>query len=255
MRFLTFCIVVLALSSCNINSNIILKTDKYTEFTEPPVHLQKEYVIAPNDQLFFKFYKNNGFEMLGSSYTLDGDRSNRSESSQITTGTYFTVEVDGMVKLPYLGKVKLVGKTLREAEAFLESEYDDIFVQPFIILTVNNRRAIVSTGNGNSQVINLDYNNISVLEALSKVGGIAQRGKAKKIKLIRKTETGAEIYKLDLSTIDGIDMAYMPVQANDIIYVEPRKEYLKGILTEIGPYLTLLSTALTLYATSLIFTR
>ncbi len=233
----------------------MLKESKDEEFTPPPIHEQKEYVIAVNDQISFKFYKNNGFEMLGGGINLESGAGSRQDALALTSGVLFTVELDGKVKLPYLGKTELVGLTIRQAEAFLEDKYDDIFVQPFILLSVTNRRVIVSRGDGTSGVVTLSNNNISVLEALSMAGGISQRGKSRNIKVIRKTSTGSEIYKLDLSRTDGLEMAYMPVQANDIIYVEPRKQYLQGILTEIAPYLTLISTALAVYATSQILAK
>ncbi len=245
MRILSLLIVVFALSSCNINSYIMLKDNENTVFTEPPINDQKEYRIAPYDQITFRFYKNNGFEILG------GSESTASQSSQqLASSNIYNVESDGQIKLPYLGKVNLNGLTLREAEAFLEDKYDDIFVSPFIIVNVINRRVIVSRGNGASQVVTLQNNNISVLEALSLAGGIDSRGKSKSIKVIRRVLGGHEIYKMDLSSLDGLAMADMPVQANDIIYVDPRKNFAGEAVRELAPYLSIISSALLIFTVS-----
>ncbi len=227
----------------------MLKETKTTEFSQLPTNDEKEYVISVNDQLSFRFYRNNGFEMLGGINKTDGAGSTE-EGAKLASSTSFTVEQDGKVKLPYIGKVPLEGLTLRQAESFLEGMYDSIFVKPFIILGVNNRRVIISKGDGSSQVITLTNNNVSLYEALAMVGGIAQRGKARNIKIIRKTTSGSEIFKIDLSTMDHLDLAYIPVQSNDIIYVEPRKNYLQGLTQELTPYLTLLTTVIALYTTS-----
>ncbi len=242
MRFLIFLIAVVALSSCNVNSYIMLKETKNTVFTTPPVDEMTEYKIAPYDQINFRFYRNSGFEILGIG-------ANKEATTLIQSADLYNVEQDGLVKLPFLGKVKLSGLTLREAEAFLESKYDTIFVNPFILLSVSNRRLIVSRGNGLSQLITIT-NNMSVIEAISTAGGIDSRGRTKKIKLIRRVAEGHEIYKLDLSTLDGLAMAEMQVQSNDIIYVDPRKNYVNEIIRDIAPYLSIISSALVVYSIS-----
>lgn len=246
MRAICLFLVILFLGSCKINSYILLKDTENTVYAEPPINEQTEYRIAPFDQISFRFYKNSGFEILGG--TPDGS-ANQSSQQLALTNTY-NVENDGNIKLPYIGKIKLSGLTLREAEALLETKYNEIFVNPYIIVSVTNRRVIVSSGDGSSKVITLTNNNVSVLEALSLAGGISQRGQTKKVKIFRKVKEGREIYKLDLSTTEGLAYADMPVQANDIIYVEPRKNYAGELVKELAPYLSVISSAVLLLTLS-----
>lgn len=97
---------------------------------------------------------------------------------------------------------------------------------------------------------------MTVIEVISVAGGIDTRGKANSIKVLRKTESGPrEIFKLDLSTTEGLEMADMAVQANDIIYVEPRKSYGTEVLREIAPYLSIISSAVLLFSVSRNITR
>ena len=49
---------------------------------------------------------------------------------------------------------------------------------------------------------------------------------------------------MDLSTINGLTLANIKVQANDIIYVEPRFRMLNVINKEITPIVTLITTSL-----------
>ena len=51
-----------------------------------------------------------------------------------------------------------------------------------------------------------------------------------------------EIYKIDLSTIEGIKSGNMVLQSHDIIYVTPNPNYALEILSDIGPVLSLIST-------------
>ncbi|MFW5725619.1 MAG: polysaccharide export protein EpsE, partial [Bacteroidota bacterium] len=73
-------------------------------------------------------------------------------------------------------------------------------------------------------------------------------GRASKVKLIRGDLSDPQVFLIDLSTIEGVRDADMIIQANDIIYVEPRERVPQRIMENLGPYLTLLSTALLVYS-------
>ena len=85
------------------------------------------------------------------------------------------------------------------------------------------------------------------MEAIATAGGILEDGKAYKIKLIRNNPDRNKkpfVYLMDLSTINGLTLANSKVQANDIIYVEPRFRLLNVINKEITPLVTLITTSL-----------
>ena len=163
-------------------------------------------------------------------------------------GLNYLVERDGMVKLPTLGRVNLVGLSIIEAEKKLEELYSAYYKDPFVQLSVTNNRVIVSTGSGGTaQIIGIE-NNMTVVEVLARAGGITSRGNASKIKVIRNVGNTKEVYQLDLSTIEGIYQGDLIVQANDIVYVEPNPEIAREILRDITPILTLLTSMLALVA-------
>ena len=155
------------------------------------------------------------------------------------------VEFDGFAKLPSLGKVKLSGMTLREAEKYLEELYTEYYVDPFVILKVTNRRVVVFPGaGGEARVVTLINDNVNVLEALASAGGIANDGIAQKVKLIRGEGENAKVYQFDLSTIEGYKSAHIILQANDVIYVEPRLKIAQNVLGEIAPIVSILTSIL-----------
>ena len=144
--------------------------------------------------------------------------------------------------------VDVNGMTIREAEYFLEEKYDEVFIDPFLILNVTNRRVTIFPGSGgDGVVITLQNNNIKLLEALALAGGLADKGRAARIKLIRGDLADPEVYLIDLATIEGISQADIILQANDIIYVEPIGVTSRQLLGEVTPILTLLTGLLTLY--------
>ncbi len=200
----------------------------------------EEYRIAPNDELFFQLFTNEGEKLID---PLDPSRI-RQERREIT----YLVEHDGKVKLPVLGRVNISGYTLREAEKMLEKEYSAYYNRPFAQLRVTNNRVIIFPGGrgGSSQVIYLENTNTTLFEALAMAGGITD-GKAHRVKLIRGEPENPNVYEIDLSKIDGIASANLILQANDIIYIDPRERVPARIMEHITPYLTLTTTLLLIY--------
>lgn len=205
-----------------------------------------EYRLAPNDVVEFRLFANDGFKMIDLITSGGGANNN----AVIRQGFEYTLDNQGNVKLPILGLVNLDSMTLREAETHLEERYSVYYVKPFAMLKVVNRRVIVFPGEaGAARIVPLANNNTTVFEAIALAGGISSNGKANKIKLIRQTDDPGkpDVYKIDLSRIEGIQQGNIVVQSNDIIYIEGRKRLASRTLQEVTPIVSLLSTAITLY--------
>ena len=108
------------------------------------------------------------------------------------------VKPDGLVELPELGDIRLEGLTIEEAEVLLEEAYASFYKDPFVILRVQNNRVYIFPGEtGKASVVTLRNMNTTLLEVLALSGGIGNRANASKVKLIRRTEQGNEVYKMD----------------------------------------------------------
>lgn len=243
-RILGLVAICYFLASCKpLNPSIMFRTDKDYEYDEMQADTTLEYIIAPNDVISFRLFTNNGFKLIDVTSTNNGQ-----QFQQLSQGLPYTVEYDGMVNLPILNRVNLQGKTIREAEYFLEDKYSETFIDPFVLLSVSNRRVTIFPGDGGSgRVITLENNNIKLLEALALAGGLSETGRAKRIKLIRGDLSNPQIYEIDLSRIENVSQANIILQANDIIYVEPVGVTTRQVLSEIAPILGLVTSLLTLY--------
>lgn len=221
-----------------MNSNEMFRTDptfQYSEFKPS----EKEYKIQPFDKLEVRIYSNDGFKLVDVTQTTVIQQSNMS----------YLVEFDGQVKLPTLGRIELSGKTIREAESFLESKYKEFFVDPFVVVNVTNKRVIVfSGGASNGKVIPLTNENYTLIEAIAESGGISDFSKAHKIKLLRGDLNNPQVFMFNISELKDMKTANFMLQANDIIYVETRPKYASRIIGEISPYLSLLTSALFVYS-------
>ncbi len=237
--------LMIFLSSCGwINPSIMLKTGKGYKYAQNPDSTKAlDYRISPNDILEFSMYSNDGFKLVDLTSLNSANMGYRFESN-----IQYLIESDGNAKLPVLGKTKLSGFTIREAETLLEEKYASFYVRPYVIMSVTNKRVIVFPGSaGDAKVIPLVNNNTTLIEALALAGGIADDGKAKMVKLIRQRGDKHDVYLIDLSTIAGIQQGTMVLQANDIIYVEPRRKYASRFVQEIAPIISILTSAFVLF--------
>ena len=153
-----------------------------------------------------------------------------------------------MANLPLLGEIYVAGKTILELENDVKNLLSQNYIEPFVQIRVTNQRVIIFPGKGDAQVVNLTNSNTSLLEVVALAGGVRDEARSNSIKLMRKMKSGdREIYKIDLSTIDGLKAAQMIVQSNDYIYIDFKYRYASAILQELTPWLSLLTTALLTY--------
>ncbi|MCA0431533.1 MAG: polysaccharide biosynthesis/export family protein [Bacteroidetes bacterium] len=238
---------VFVFSACKVfKSNQMLKTPKNYEYDKLADSVAiLDYKLAPNDAIAYKVLTNDGFMLINLSSSASSGNNN------LTFFIETIVQSDGFIKVPLIGQVKIAGLTIREAELLLEEKFSKQYVNPYVTIKLTNKRVIIFPGNnGTARVINLTNNNTSLMEAIAQAGGIPEDGKAYKVKLIRDNPTPTKkplVYLFDLSRIEGVKEGKSIVQANDIIYVEPRYRPLKTLSTELGPLVTIITSVLLIY--------
>ena len=244
-------------SSCrNINSNILFKIPKGDDFKYDSIPLvpEENFKVAPGDRFSFIFGTNDGEKIIlsqsGVQNTTNGNNQNSSVAFQNSQRQItYLVRQDGTSNLPVLGVISVAEKTIVQLEEEIRLLLSENYINPFVQIRVTNQRVIIFPGKGDAQVVVITNANTSLLEAIALAGGIRNEGRANSIKLMRKTKTGKrEIYKIDLSTIDGLNHAQMIVQSNDYIYVDFKPRFASAFLAEVTPWLSLLTTALLTYS-------
>jgi polysaccharide export outer membrane protein len=248
-KLLYFSILLLFLSSCSwLNPSIMLRTSKAYQYAKNPDSTNAaDYKISPNDIVEFSLYSNDGFKLVD----LTSLSSNNNSAFRIQNSIEYLIESSGDVKLPVLGKIRLSGYTIKDAQSFLEEKYAAYYIRPYVLLKVVNKRVIIFPGKaGDARVIPLVNNNTTLIEAIALAGGLADDGKAKMVKLIRENKGSHDVYLIDLSMIEGIKQGSMVLQANDIIYVEPRRRYAMRFLQEAAPIISIITSAFILYSYS-----
>ncbi|MFM7234784.1 MAG: polysaccharide biosynthesis/export family protein [Flavobacteriales bacterium] len=253
IRFTYVVVIISLLSSCGINSELMFK--RPDDFVYDQIELDSmtiNYRIQPNDIISFEIYTNEAALMLE---VTTGPLNNIS-SVQKASIEYF-VDSDGMVELPLIGRQVIGGLTVMEAQSKIEKLFESQFNNPFVQLKVLNRRVMVfPSPAGTGEVLELGSQNISLLEAVAKAGGIGEGAKAYDILLIRNAIGERKVFHVDLSTIEGLEYAKLSLESGDIIYVQPNNLSVSlKLQSQVRPYTSLLTSVLSIVSIIVVFSR
>jgi polysaccharide biosynthesis/export protein len=229
-------------SCASYKQNILLRTPE--DFKSAPVskeilQAERNYVIQKNDQLKLEVYSNKGERIIDPNPELSRPTANTQNQSRPVVN--YLVDLNGIVKFPVVGELKMEGLTLRQAESILQVEYEKYFKESFTVLTFQNKRVIVLGAVG-GQVIPLVNQNVTLAEVLALAKGLPNDSKAQNIRIVRNDK----VFLIDLSTLEGFQSGNMIIEPGDIIYVEPvRRPFAEG-LRDYGSLLSLFISTLSL---------
>jgi polysaccharide export outer membrane protein len=187
------------------------------------VEAERNYVIQKNDMLKLEVYSNKGERIIDPNPELSNPTGTASDRSKPQVN--YLVDLNGVVKFPMVGEVKMEGLTLRQAESILQVEYEKFFKESFTVLTFQNKRVIVLGAVG-GQVVPLNNQNVTLAEILALAKGAPNDSKVGNIRIVR----GDKVFQVDLSTLEGFKAGNMIIEPGDIIYVEPiRRPFAEGL--------------------------
>lgn len=228
------------LQSCGINKDLMFRTPKGEVVKSDSIPLKPtlDYVISPDDKFTFVLYTNNGESIVNG-------MSGVSEKENSKSPMEYIVRSNGTADLPIIGNVQVSNLTISQCEKMLAQAYAEKngYKDPFVQVQITNQRVIVFPGSGgDAKVVTIQNNNTTLMEVIALAGGIADRGRADRIKLIREVNGVRTLYILDLSTVEGLKYADLIVQAHDYIYVEPNEEVAKEVVERAAPIVSIVSS-------------
>ncbi|MEN7546395.1 polysaccharide biosynthesis/export family protein [Rapidithrix thailandica] len=206
----------------------------------------RNYLIEEDDYLAISVYTNKGealidpnkeFETGKLGLSTDGNQQNQRSQSVNDVNSMYTqplfrngmppqshlVDGQGMVNLPMVGKLKLAGLTLKQAEELLTEAYEQHYEQPYVVMQYLNKRVTVMGALGD-QVIPLRNEGMNLLEILALAGDFQELAKASNIRVLRGDLKNPSVQVVDLSSIESVKLASLTVLPGDVIYVEPRRK-------------------------------
>ncbi|MBR5904875.1 MAG: polysaccharide export protein [Bacteroidales bacterium] len=163
---------------------------------------------------------------IGDSQSLSSANGNMLNSSSQMAG--YTVDSDGNIDFPVLGKIYVQGKTRAETceyvkQLLIESKQikDPVVTVEFMNLGFSVLGEVTRPGR-----YRIDKDEFTIFDAISLAGDLTINGQRNNITLVRDAGTDCEqVYTFDLTKSYGVysSQAYY-IQQDDIIYVVPNEK-------------------------------
>ena len=203
------------------------------------------YRLQPGDNLYIRFI-NTVDERTAAAMSGESTRSLSSDASIYLQS--YTLDEEGYIEMPLVGKIELLNLTVDEAKDRLQTVLDKYINQTTIIVKLSNFNLTVLGEVNRPGMYKVYQSQINLFEAISLAGNMTNFANKEDVKIIRQTDNGSEIITVDMGVADILSSPYYYLKPNDIIYVEPLKIKQWGFTT--FPYSTVLSIvslAVTLY--------
>ena len=252
-------IILLSFSACSV------KEFKYLEENQEQAKVVKtvddetynkelmfQWKISSGDRLKFSVYNQSSATAGGQLTQLLG-----SGGQQYMTQRYgdegMLVSHDGVVNLPLIGNVNLLGLTEKEAGQALLKEYKLYLKNPYVAVKILNQRLFVVGEVRNPGPLLVGNGTMTLFEALSRTGDLTDYANRTNIRIVRGDLRNPEIREINLNDFNSIKYASLILRPNDIIYVEPRdaRSGMIGAEEEL-PFWSLISSMLAPFSTAAI---
>jgi polysaccharide export outer membrane protein len=167
----------------------------------------------------------------------------------------YNVDDHGNIRLPVLGEVNVLGKTLEETRKLIENklltEYFTNEAGLFITVKLAGFRYVANGEVGSTGTKILLQERVNIMEAIANAGDINITGDRKDVIVIRRFPHGSETFHIDLTSSNATKSPVYNLQPNDYIYVKPLKQKTWGTgktgIESLSTIITLLSLTTTVF--------
>jgi polysaccharide export outer membrane protein len=133
----------------------------------------------------------------------------------------YSVDPDSLVTVPLLGKVKVAGMNIFEIRDLLQSKVDSLFRHAYVeVRLMSFKYTVIGEVRAPGSYVN--YNDqLTVLEAIGRAGGISEGGTKEKILVIRPEGNKTLTYHIDLQDKSLLSSPAYFILPNDVVIVQP----------------------------------
>jgi len=181
-----------------------------------------DYAVQPRDILYVSVKAQTP---EGALTEMLNDRSS-SNLSQISNegGAYmmgYSVDPEGNVTIPMVGDVKVSGMTIYEIRDLFQEKIDSLFRHAYVeVRLMSFKYTVIGEVRLPGSFVN--YNDqLTVLEAIGRAGGIAETGTKEKILVIRPAGDKTLTYNIDLQDKSLLSSPAYFLTPNDVVIVQP----------------------------------
>ena len=218
-KILSLTLMVLAAVSCSTPKEISYFQDLQPGVTELAITDPVEIKASPKDKL--SILVNSQDQKLNELFNLQNTSGNTS-GNRIELG--YTIDTQGFINFPILGKVKVGGMTREQIAEYLTGQLkeQELIKDPVVTVEFINLGVSVLGEVNNPGRIKIDRDNMTILDALSEAGDLTIYGKREKVLVLRQENGRQRVYDINLCSAEHIySSPVYYLQQNDVVYVIP----------------------------------
>jgi polysaccharide export outer membrane protein len=252
MRLLFYLLAIsLLISSCVTNKKYVYLQKDDVNVKDLPkdtiirsYDLQNyEYKIQPEDNISVRFESLTPQEYdIFNQGQIGQQNQNLNVGNAILIGEL--VDPNGEISYPVIGKVKVAGLTVYEAQTKLQQVANQYLEAPIVKVRLINFRFTILGEARNEGTVTLANNRVNFIEAIGLAGGLTDLADKRNIKLIRQVDGKAEVHYLNLLDENFISSPEYFVQQNDILIIPALRQ--RPYQTYFGKNLSLIISSLSL---------
>jgi len=236
------------LSSCVTHRNLEYLQNKNKNTIAFKEAQLPDYRLKPNDELYIKI---NSLDESAANIFSNNNQDYYMGSLQPYGASLisYTIDKDGYLILPVIGKILVKDKTISEVSAILKDSLSHILNQPLVTVKLVNRFVSVIGEVKNPGNFAYAQEKLTIYDALGLAGDITDYGNRNKVILVRN-ENGENIrINLNLNKSEILSSSYYYLRPNDIVYVMPlRKKFWDLSKFPYGTILSAMTTGLLFYS-------
>ena len=231
-NLIPFIVLLLCMASCGSTKKITYFQDAVRSDSAAIALSSPEIRFRPDDKLSIVVSSHD--PELANMFNLP--YSTRYIGSQTLTSTAtgnqglmcYTIDSEGCIDFPQLGKIHIAGMTRIELAAYIKGQLTgrNLIQDPIVTVEFANMQFAVIGEVKSPGRYNVIRDKVTLLDAISMAGDMTINGKRTNVQVLRTDSTGNVLtYSVDFTSLDSVvnSPVYFLAQ-NDVVYVEPSKK-------------------------------
>ena len=209
--FILFSILI---PSCSPMSKMVLMNDDKVDVPlNTPIPI--EHLFQSGDVLHVKVLGVN--EESFNLFNIETNANNVQATSANLYMNGFTIDKNGFIEIPTLGKILIKGLNLEKTKSIIQEKADEFLVNSTVIVKHINFEITLLGEVNRPGTFTVFKQNITIFEALGLAGDLTDYANRKKITIIRGNKT----IPVNLTEKNILHLQEYYLNPNDVVYVKP----------------------------------